>query len=106
FDKEKNEWQKRNLDEATYAQIYALIEGDKSLIDIPSVKVENPSKITLFVRTESPSEWQKEVKTFQTIEFLADDYYRVELHEDNPGTNFAYFNHPDIRQTVFKIINP
>lgn len=106
FDDEKKDWQKKNLDESTYAHIYNLIESDKSLNDVPSTKGIPASRITLFVRTESPSEWQKEVKTFQIVEFIADDYYRVELHEDNPGTNWAYFNHPKIRQEVFKIVNP
>lgn len=106
FDEEKGEWQKRNIDETTYSQIYNLIERDKSLNDVPSLKNDHSSKISLFVRTESSSEWQAQVKTFQIIEFVADDYYRIELHEDNPGTHWAYFNHPKVRQAVFKIVNP
>lgn len=95
---------KRNIDESTYAKIYDLIEKDRSLPDRPTIKAES-ARITIFVRTESPSEWQKEVKSFQTVVFDR-DYYQVELHEDNQGEHFAYFNHPGIGDAVDKIVNP
>jgi len=105
-ERDKEGWKKRNIDDAAYKEIYNLIEGDKSLSDVPSVNSDAPMRLTLFVRTESPSEWQKDVKTFQAVEFLSNDYYRIELHEQNPGAHWIYFNHPKIREKVFKIVNP
>lgn len=106
LDKDKNDWLKKNIDLNAYSQFYKLIENDESLPDVPPVQMKNSARLTIFVKTESDAEWQKQVKTFQTVEWVHEDYYRIELHEDNPGAHWVYFYHPQIVKKIGQLLNP
>lgn len=98
YDEALRSWKKNNPTVETYQKFYQEIDGDLSLQNPPEIPFSKAQTITLFVRTESPAEWQKEIKTFQVIEIVHNDYYRIELHEDNKGVHWVYYNHPKIAE--------
>lgn len=96
----------KQIDVKAYEKLFALLKADKSVNSPETEKLFssiNP-ELVVFVRTESPSSWQKNSKVFQKIEFHK-DFYRVSLHESSPEIAFAYFSHPDILQSVQKLLN-
>lgn len=94
------------VDLKVFEKLYAFLKSDKSVNDPGVEKLflagVNP-KLAVWVRTESPTSWQKDAKIFQEIEFQK-DYYRVSLHEASPKIAFAYFSHPDILASAQKMI--
>lgn len=100
------DYSSRQVGAATYEKIYALLKADKSVMDPDIEKLFfsiGAPKLSIWVRTESPSQWQRDAKVFQEIEFQK-DFYRVSLHEESSEVAFAYFPHPDILQTVQKLL--
>jgi hypothetical protein len=97
----------KEVDFAAFEKLYAFLKPDKSMND-PEVERFflagiNP-KVVVWVRTDSPSSWQRDSKIFQEIEFQK-DYYRVSLHAASPKIPFAYFYHPDILQSAQNMLN-
>lgn len=102
---------KMGIDLTTYAKFYELIKDDKSLSPLSPVKEAfNSNKLAIlkiFVRTESPAAWQKNVKIFQEMEFDSQgNYYRVQLHESEKGIHWVYFHHPEILSKILHIFKP
>lgn len=100
------------IDLERYQKVYDLLKGDKSLETVPDAGTfDSPSiRITIKVKTESPSAWQKDSKDFQWIEFSKDgSHYRVLLHEDrgaSAGSPYANFYQKDILNQVKKLLKP
>lgn len=94
-----------------YRKIYDLLKGDKSLLNVdPKVLNEFKSapliRLVIYVKTESPSGWQKNSKEFQSVEFVnGGDYFRVMLHEDKGGLNYAYFYRKAIANKIEEILS-
>lgn len=103
YDEPSRSWKKKNASVNEYQNFYSEISGDTSLKDPPNLPFNKAATITLFVRTESPAAWQKDIKTFQMVEIVESDYYRIELHEQNQGTHWVYFKHPKIAEKATKI---
>lgn len=101
-------WHKTTISEAEYAQFYDKIKYDSSVNpqeEIAGDFMREPiGKLTFIVRTESPAAWQAEEKTFQEVQFAKNEnYFRVDLHEQNPGEHWAYFYHPGIVKEAFNL---
>lgn len=95
---------KLSLDQ--YKKIYQLLSKDSSTSDNLAQYPVTAPKLTLYVRTESPSKWQFDAKIFQQIQIDASgNYYRVELHEDNKGTHWVEFPHKNVKTSVETILN-
>jgi len=99
-------WQNVPVDEKRYAQFYALIKSEKSVLD-PDNQLERAflqgsiSKLTLRVKTESSAAWQALTKVFQEVQFAQNGAdFRIQLHEQNPGEHWAYFQRPGIGTEV------
>lgn len=112
YDEETKTWKKLEVDQDKYSQFYNLVASDRSVDDLDSeVKLGfstlSPSKLILNVKTESNAKWQAATKVFQETQFITDGhYFRVELHEANPGEHWAYFYHPNIYHDVKAIMVP
>jgi len=89
-----------------YKKIYQLLSGDTSVSENLAQYPSTSPKLTLYVRTESPSKWQFDAKIFQQLQIDASgNYYRVELHEDNKGTHWVEFPHKNVKNRVEALIN-
>lgn len=96
----------KQVDLNVFEKLYTFLKPDKSVSDPGVEKLFlagiNP-KLVVWVRTESPSSWQRDAKIFQQIEFQK-DFYRVSLHDASPKIAFAYFSHPDILERAQKML--
>lgn len=95
--------EKKMIDLKSYGEFYQIVQKDKSLLNPVDLAIEDlfkgslPASLELYVHTESSAAWQKDTKLFQEIQFAKQgDYYRIELHEQNRGTHWVYFHHPQI----------
>lgn len=89
-----------------YKKVYQLLSGDTSSAENLAKYPATSPKLTLYVRTESPSKWQFDAKIFQQLQIDASgNYYRVELHEDNLGTHWVEFSHKNVKNQVEALLN-
>ncbi|KAF3362778.1 hypothetical protein PHSC3_000637 [Chlamydiales bacterium STE3] len=90
-------WHNEAVSDSEYANFYRTIQSEKSLVNpqeemISSFMREPVSKLSLIVSTESSAAWQAVEKTFQEVQFSKNDnYFRIQLHEQNAGEHWAYF---------------
>lgn len=97
------------LTAAQYEKIYHLVQEDMSLIspgnEITALFDTQPSaELAIRVKTNSPAKWQAESLIFQKMQVLVNEkYYRISLHEENPGENWVYFHHKRIFQEILEI---
>lgn len=111
FDEIQVQWFHPKLPKGTlslsqYAEIYSLIALDKSLpSEIPEAFVPtHAAALSLMVRTESSSAWQKETKLFQEMEIAEQGgYYRVMLHEEASSFHWVYFQHEGLLDKLIEI---
>ena len=106
---EDGKWYTKQIDIPTYNKLYQLIGGDQSIADtgaeIESLFNQKSARFILTVTTESNAQWQNDTKVFQEVQFpLVGDLYRVQLHENNSGTQWAYFSHPKIYNKMLEIL--
>lgn len=109
YDSSQKQWRRIKIPHNLYQQFYTAVANDRSILNFPK-EMENkftqsPSPtLTLSVRTESPAEWQQEVKVFQEVNFLPqDNYFRIQLHEQNKTGNWAYFYRQNIYSEVMHL---
>lgn len=89
-----------------YKKIYQLLSGDASIKDSQAQYPITSPRLTLYVKTESPSKWQATSKIFQQLQMDASgDFYRVELHEDNAGAHWVEFPHKNVKNRVEALLN-
>jgi hypothetical protein len=93
-----------NVPVETYKIIWETLANDQSSGDKREL-FHGSSKLAIKVRTESREAWQFDVKDFQRVEF-AKDHYRIELHEDNPGDHWVYFERQGVGEEVKKVLAP
>lgn len=112
WDKNKKEWGYLEIDIPTYQKFYNLISKDTSTTIVPdevsgAFSSQPQAKLEIKVKTESSTQWQKDVKDLVRVEFVENsDYYRIELNEENKGVHWAYFYHPTIYQEAFRLFIP
>lgn len=105
-----NEKEKRNETKKwtskEYAAFYDLVKNDKSL-DNPGEALKQlfiHSQTALLTTTMQTAENQKESQLFQVVQFIKEDYYRIQL-QGNPGdSDWAYFYHKEIYKTVETLV--
>lgn len=92
------------VESKAFKKLYALLKPDVSVSEMDSLFSKGMSpRLTIWVKTESPSTWQKDAKIFQEIEFEK-DFYRISLHEASSRIAWVYFRHPDILQAAEKLL--
>lgn len=112
WNKTKGEWGSLEIPIPIYSEFYKKFLSDVS-IQNPDPEIVGlfsqsyPARLDVKVKTESASEWQRDQKNLTRVEFAENsDYYRVELNEENAGTNWAYFYSPQVYQETFRLFIP
>ena len=102
LDESSGQWKQVEVEPLVYRALYHRMKNDLSLLSVPEEVEEifqaaSVATLTIEVKTESPAKWQAVHEPFQRLQFASDGtHYRIELHEDEPGTNWAYFSHPGL----------
>jgi len=99
------------VNQEQYAALYHKIANEKSLV-APGQEIQHlfhqgyPATLELKVRMKG-EDLSKGIETiFSKIEFTPNgDYYRVQLRQSTPGSEWIYFYHPGIYQEVYNIFN-
>jgi len=102
-------WIERPISLTVYQKFYRFIQDDVSIKDAEAVESffssVRPLRVKIMVRTESNAVWQAVQEIFQEIQIVRDTgYYRVQLHEDGPGTHWAYFQHRGIYDLAVQLL--
>ncbi len=110
-DLKTNTREKKVVSVDQYQLFYQMIAANKS-IDEVSDEVKNffnrgrPSKLKIWMKTESYAAYQFSEKVFQEVEFAKQgDYYRVSLRESDTGKsyNYAYFFSLGIYKEILRL---
>lgn len=91
----------QSVSPANYAKFYSLVSSEKSLEEIPPnieplFTQSRPITLSIFMRTIEPSKVKSEPQVFQMIQFIPEDYFRVQLRDGKDQGEWAYFNHPQL----------
>lgn len=89
-----------------YHEFYTLVAPEKSLKEVSRQIQElflksSPSLLTIKMRATERNE-NGTTKIFQVVQFVQEDYFRVQLHEKNEG-EWAYFYQPGLYQNVIRL---
>ncbi|WP_068466404.1 hypothetical protein [Candidatus Protochlamydia phocaeensis] len=90
-----------------YEQFYHLVSSDKSLENV-TAEIErafnsaHPTLLTTNLRIDV-SGFAPGSKIVQIIQFAENDYFRVQLHGDGQGMEWAYFYHSGLYQTIMAL---
>lgn len=105
FDSQKGPLrQKVSLD--NYQKFYNLVAAEKSLIEVTERIKElffktHQTVLTISMRTAEGSDVMT-TKIFQVVQFVQEDYFRVQLHEGQ-AQEWAYFYLPHLYQDVMQL---
>lgn len=111
FDERHSEPQKIAVPSEKYQKFYSIISSEKSLEDVP-VTVENyfkqsrPMTLTLFMRTKDASMTAPSLQIFQLIQFVREDYFRVQLRNTGNQDDWAYFYHLQLYLQIMQLFTP
>jgi hypothetical protein len=112
FDQDVKGFKRVKVDRERYEKFFQLIAGDLSIQPISQELKEDfrsphLSSLILTVRSNVSSKELVVNKVFQEVHFLPQDSdYRVELHDENGSSNWAYFHHPHIYHQIFSLFVP
>jgi hypothetical protein len=101
---------KKDVPLDAYRQFFQEIQSDQSPVhgqlQLAQLFAPSPYRaLLIYVHTESRSGWQNDKKIFQEVQFSQEgNYYRVLLHEQEPGRNWVYFYHPLITSKTDKLL--
>lgn len=110
FDRDTKEWRRKPIDKDVYKKFYALVSPDRSLVVVPEYVIslflrENPSVLTLVVEKEGIASADEESRSFQEVQILNfGDYYRIQIHDQEEGSNWAYFFHENIFEKSVRLL--
>lgn len=109
YDQSSKTMKQKKIGVNLYTDFYNSISSDTSILEVPPdvtllFNQEGFAKLIVQVRTESHEAWIDNTKPFQQIQLMANDYYRIELREDNPKGKWIYFFHPGIYAATMKLL--
>ena len=99
---ETKKWDERTVDIGPYSKFYNEIQNDRGVVEPPESVLESfssgrTSRIALVVKHWPAFNQEGKTEVFQTLEINPDgDFYRIDLHVDDPQKEWIYFNHPGI----------
>lgn len=109
YDAANRQWRHLSLPAEKYRQFYELVSEERSLASV-SPEIESlfnrakPATLALKVHADSKNTLIASSKVFMEVDFAADsDYYRVQLREQGPTGNWAYYYHPQIYREVMQL---
>lgn len=90
-----------------YREFYQKILSDQSLThpkeEVASLFNSAMAMLQIHVRTENRADWQDETKVFQEVDF-AQDFYRIQLHDEASENKWVYFYHPGINRIAINTL--
>ena len=105
---DKRQWSKRQISLDSYQRFYEAYAHENSLPIVGEEVIREfqqipPAKIVVYVRLAGDDP-KAALKAFQEVQFANEgDFYRVELHEQDAASSWAYFHHPRIYQEVLAL---
>lgn len=111
WDKSQKQWRHQRVNPSLYESFYHRIAGEKSLLEVPTEVIAlftqaTPSRLTIWVKTESTKDSFLPGKPLQVVEFAAEgNYYRVELRGPEGRGGWAYFFHRGITQESLTMLS-
>ncbi len=106
FESQKKQMSTHAISIEAYQDFYHIVAVEKSLKDVTK-DVQNffitsrPSILTINRRTIGKTE-NSTNQLFEIVEFVQEDYFRVQLHEKNEG-EWAYFYRPHLYQDIMRL---
>ncbi|HEV8051200.1 MAG TPA: hypothetical protein VGP47_01810 [Parachlamydiaceae bacterium] len=92
-----------------YSEFYHRIAYEKSIVD-PSIELQSlfnhahPAMLLLKVRSLGEDSSKGVETIFSRVDFLdSGEYYRMQLRQSAPGSEWIYFRHPKIYQEALEI---
>lgn len=106
FDSQKGQVRLSPIPLETYKEFYHMVASEKSLRNLNEKILDlflksRPCLLTISMRTKEGSE-NAVTKIFQVVQFVQEDYFRVQLHEKNEG-EWAYFYRPGLYHDVMHL---
>jgi hypothetical protein len=106
FDKRLGKMRRNAIPFEQYEKFYTLVSKDISIAEIPE-KIESyfdntyPTLLTIQMRAKEGTIGANQL--FQEVQFIEEDYFRVQLKtsEKNPG--WAYYHHPHLYHDIMKL---
>jgi hypothetical protein len=101
YEDKTKEWRRVKVDKENYQKFYHFIAEESSIVPIPEHIIamfnnSNPAILTVFMKKEGENQ-QEEDARFQEVQILRfDDFYRIQIHDEHEGQNWAYFFHENI----------
>ena len=111
FDQHIKQTKSLSVTKDKYAQLYGLIAEDNSLFN-PNLEIQGLfnqtylATLALNVRSTSEDSSKGVELTFSKIQFVYEDYYRIQLRQSQPGAEWIYFYHPKIYQKTLNLFAP
>lgn len=108
-DSQKNQGQPSIIPLETYQSFYTLVALEKSLKQVDQ-EVQNDfhqsqtSILTIHMRAKEGQDHDIN-KIFQVVQFVPEDYFRVQLHEKSEG-EWAYFYQPGLYHKIMQLFTP
>ena len=111
FNAMNNTWDRVKVDMDSYKKFYKMIQNDKSIRnpskeEIDRFTFEKPASLLLRVRGEEGDVLTFSSRIFQEVQFVQDDFYRIEMREFGEGERWSYFYHPKVYEQAQKIFYP
>lgn len=106
FDKRLGKMGRNTISFDQYEKFYTLVAKDMSIAEVPeniesSFETTTPTLLTIQMRTKDGTIRANQL--FQEVQFVEEDYFRVQLNtsERNPG--WAYYHHPHLYHDIIQL---
>lgn len=105
FDSKTRKVERRLISPSVYQKFYTLVAHEKSVDASERLPQLFTSSPPVFL-TLTMNKGQEEFKILQVIQFIQEDVFRVQLHEEKREMEeWAYFSHPGIYQEIIKLFS-
>lgn len=109
FDSQSSQMRQQIVSFGDYQKFYSLIASEISLEHLPdNIKAlftaTYPAVLSTKMRTIEVSGTFSTTHVFQLIQFVKEDYFRIQLHEGRNQGEWVYFHRPQIYQDLIRLL--
>lgn len=106
FDKGLGKMRRNAISVDQYEKFYALVSKDISLAEVPktiesSFDKTYPTLLTIQMRTKEGTIGANQL--FQEVQFIEEDYFRVQLKTSETKPTWAYYRHPHLYHEIMNL---
>jgi hypothetical protein len=111
FDPQSGQMRQQIVSLKDYQKFYNLVASEISLEYLSdNIKalftITYPAVLSTKMRTIEASGTSSTTQMFQLIQFVKEDYFRIQLHEGRNQGEWVYFHRPQIYQDVMRLLAP